>query len=91
MSPPEDSAETGGHITGIGMCDYFETFYSKFLKDGAKFKFETEIISIKRIQKATWEVKVEDIHLRQSKVMNFARIILATGVRIPSLQVLRTR
>ncbi|PPQ89970.1 hypothetical protein CVT25_009610 [Psilocybe cyanescens] len=79
MPRPEDSAETGGHITGMGMCNYMETFYVTFLKNKVKFKFETEITSVRRVQKESWEVKVEDIHSRGTKVLSFARIVLATG------------
>lgn len=83
MAPPEDAAETGGHISGVGMCKYMETFYARFLEQKATFQFETEILSVKRVDvKNQWEVRVEDVRSPgQVKVLNFARIILATGVR----------
>lgn len=82
MPPPEDSEETGGHITGLGMCKYMETFYTTFLKNKVKFAFETEITSVRRIQKESWEVKIKDLQSQVIKVLSFARIVLATGVRV---------
>jgi dimethylaniline monooxygenase (N-oxide forming) len=80
MPPPEDGAETGGHITGIGMCEYMETFYTRFLKDKATFKFETEILNVKRSEKGLWQVRVEDLPSGKIENLNFARIVLCTGV-----------
>lgn len=82
MPPPEDAAETGGHISGVGMCRYMETFYARFLENKVNFKFETEILSVHRVDVGDWEVKVADIHSpSEMKVLKFARIVLATGVR----------
>ena len=81
MPNPEGAEETGGHITGLGMCEYIETFYSKFLEGKATFKFETEILNVKRIEKGSWEVEVQDLPTGGVKVIHFARIILCTGVR----------
>ncbi|PPQ99019.1 hypothetical protein CVT26_014396 [Gymnopilus dilepis] len=79
MPTPEGAEETGGHITGLGMCEYMETFYSKFLDGKATFKFETEILNVKRIEKGSWEVEVQDLPTGGVKVIHFARIILCTG------------
>ncbi|PPQ99015.1 hypothetical protein CVT26_014392 [Gymnopilus dilepis] len=79
MPPPESGEETGGHITGLGMCGYMETFYSKFLKDRATFKFETEILNVKRGGKSSWQVNVQDLRTSKVEVLNFARIVLCTG------------
>ena len=81
MPPPESGEETGGHITGLGMCGYMETFHSKFLKDRATFKFETEILNVKRGGKSSWQVNVQDLRTNKVEVLNFARIVLCTGVR----------
>ncbi|KDR77612.1 hypothetical protein GALMADRAFT_245759 [Galerina marginata CBS 339.88] len=78
MPPPKDSAETGGHISGTMMCEYMETFYSKFLKDKAKFRFKTEILNVKR-EDGSWQVKVEDVISGHGEFLSFARIILCTG------------
>ncbi|KAH9486090.1 FAD-dependent monooxygenase DEP4 [Psilocybe cubensis] len=79
MPPPEDSEETGGHITGMGMCNYMETFYTTFLKNKVDFAFETEITTVRRMQKESWEVEVKDLQTHTVKVLSFARIVLATG------------
>ncbi|KAF9476196.1 FAD/NAD(P)-binding domain-containing protein [Pholiota conissans] len=79
MAPPEDAAETGGHITGMGMCEYMETFYSNFLENKATFKFETEIRRLFRNQDGLWIVNVEDMRTGKSESLNFNRVILCTG------------
>ncbi|CAA7266092.1 unnamed protein product [Cyclocybe aegerita] len=79
MPPPDDSVETGGHITGMGMCDYIETFYEKFLQGKAKFIFETEVLNVRRDETKGWEVKVEGVCSKEPRVLTFSRIILATG------------
>ncbi|KAF8959168.1 hypothetical protein BDZ97DRAFT_1839258 [Flammula alnicola] len=79
MALPEDSTQTGGHITGMGMCEYMETFYSKFLQDKATFRFEAEILSVTRDETGLWRVKTEDIHSGEGEVLTFSRVILCTG------------
>lgn len=84
MAPPVDGKKTGGHITGMGMCEYMESFYEKFLKDKAVFKFKTEIRSVARNAAGVWNVSVEDLCLGKAQTLEFSRIVLCTGVGSPS-------
>ena len=80
MPPPADGEKTGGHITGMGMCDYMESFYEKFLKDKAVFKFKTEIRSVARNAAGVWNVSVEDLCSGEAQTLEFSRVVLCTGV-----------
>ncbi|KJA15628.1 hypothetical protein HYPSUDRAFT_48150 [Hypholoma sublateritium FD-334 SS-4] len=79
MAPPVDGEKTGGHITGMGMCEYMESFYEKFLKDMAVFKFKTEIRSVARNAAGVWNVSVEDLCSGKTETLEFSRIVLCTG------------
>ncbi len=83
MAPPVDTEKTGGHITGMGMCEYMETFYEKFLKDKVVFKFKTEIRTVARHAAGVWSVSVEDLCSGEAHTLQFSRIVLCTGVGPP--------
>lgn len=80
MAPPDNAEKTGGHITGMGMCEYMETFYETFLKDRAVFKFKTEILNVSRNDSGIWNVSVEDLVYKKTEMLSFSRVILCTGV-----------
>ena len=83
MAPPVDAEKTGGHITGMGMCEYMETFYEKFLKGKVVFKFKTEIRTVARNAAGVWNISVEDLCSREAQTLKFSRIVLCTGVGPP--------
>ena len=83
MAPPVDAEKTGGHITGMGMCEYMETFYEKFLKGKVVFKSKTEIRTVARNAAGVWNVSVEDLCSGEAQTLKFSRIVLCTGVGPP--------
>ncbi|KAF9034318.1 hypothetical protein BJ165DRAFT_1512908 [Panaeolus papilionaceus] len=79
MPPPENAAESGGRLSGMDMCRYMERFYEMFLKEKAKFIFKTNVLNIHRDEPGKWKVKVQDRESQKERVMQFAKIVLATG------------
>ncbi|KAF9559738.1 FAD/NAD(P)-binding domain-containing protein [Agrocybe pediades] len=79
MPLPPDFDKTGGHITGLQMCEYMETFYSKLLKDKVKFAFEEEIVSVERNATGRWRVEVTGVQTQHKATYEFSRVIVATG------------
>jgi len=82
MPPPDESDESGGHLTGQELCAYMEKFYSIFLMNKVKFKFEEEIDRVRRDDDGVWEVSTSLVHSGEEKIRRFSRIILATGVSV---------
>jgi len=80
MPPPEESSQSGGHLTGLDMCNYMENFSSTFLKDKAKFIFGTEVLNVDRATQGGWSVEVKDLESNVNRTLSFSRIILASGV-----------
>ena len=80
MPPPENAATGDGRLRGLDICNYMEKFTDKFLVGKAKFQFETEVLNIERDENGNWNVAVEDLATRSSRILTFSRIILATGV-----------
>ena len=80
MPPPENAATGDGRLRGLDICNYMEKFTDKFLVGKAKFHFETEVLNIERDENGNWNVAVEDLATRSSRILTFSRIILATGV-----------
>ena len=80
MPPPENAATGDSHLRGLDICNYVEEFTDKFLIGKAKFYFETEVLNIERDGNGKWNVAVEDLATRSSRILTFSRIILATGV-----------
>ena len=78
MPPPEDSAKTGGRLSGEDLCNYMEAFAEKFLKD--KIKFEIEVVNIRRSPSGSWNVEIKDKHKGTTTVFEYSRIVLCTGV-----------
>ncbi|TFK17634.1 FAD/NAD(P)-binding domain-containing protein [Coprinopsis marcescibilis] len=85
MPPPENSSSTGGRLTGLGMCLYMETFFDRFLKGKAKFRFGTEVLKIWRPSEdgkdKVWHIKVKNIEPSSSnpETLTFSRVIVGTG------------
>ncbi|KAF8334414.1 FAD/NAD-P-binding domain-containing protein [Amanita rubescens] len=74
---PEDSAKTGGRLSGKDICNYMETFAETFLKD--KIKFEVEVLNIRRSPSGSWNVDIKDKHEGTITVLEYSRIVLCTG------------
>ncbi|KAF9559739.1 FAD/NAD(P)-binding domain-containing protein [Agrocybe pediades] len=89
MPHPKDSSESGGHITGEGLCEYMEKFYETFLKGKVGFKFEEEIIRVRRDDSdpgGVWEVTTRrSVGDGDEVKRRFSRVVLATGVGVSSL------
>ena len=80
MPPPRLKEKTGNRLCGEDMTAYMEKFADTFL--AGKIRFETEILDIRRGGAGSgWEVEVLDLRTRNKEVLNYARIILCTGVR----------
>ncbi|TFK38878.1 hypothetical protein BDQ12DRAFT_604602 [Crucibulum laeve] len=79
MPPPATSVETGGHITGVDMCNYMESFAEKFLNGRVTFHFETEFHNLRRDEAGTWHVKTEHLKSGRAETLEFKRIVLCTG------------
>ncbi|KAF8162699.1 hypothetical protein B0H34DRAFT_650867 [Crassisporium funariophilum] len=79
MPLPENSAESGGRLSGQDVCNYMEKFTEKYLAGKAKFIHETEVLNIERDEQGKWNVAVKDIPSGSEGVMTFSRIILSTG------------
>ena len=75
---PEDSANTGGRLSGKDICNYMETFAETFLKD--KIKFEVKVLNIRRSPSGSWNVDIKDEHEGTITVLEYSRIVLCTGV-----------
>ncbi|KAJ2933423.1 hypothetical protein H1R20_g3675, partial [Candolleomyces eurysporus] len=86
MPPPERSDSTGGRLTGTTMRDYVEKFSNTFLEGKAKFRFQTEVLNIRRVkasengEPSIWNVEVKDLQSGSTEILSFGRIILASGV-----------
>ena len=71
--------KTGNRLSGEDMTAYMEKFAHTFLS--GKIRFETEILDIRRGRDgAGWEVEVLDLKTGNKGVLNYARIVLCTGV-----------
>ena len=80
MRAPDDSAKTGGRLSGDDVRQYLKDFAERFLK--GKVRFETEVLNIRRRDHGRgWKVLVRDGRTGGAeKVSYFSRIILCTGV-----------
>lgn len=78
MPPPAQASQLGGRLSGEDMCGYMESFADRFLK--GKVQFETEVLGITRNAQGTWEVSVERKQSGAREVLQFARVVLCTGV-----------
>jgi hypothetical protein len=96
MPPPRNAAATGGRLSGGDMCEYFESFHRKFLKNrpGIRTLLGRRVLSIRRStsKEQGWDVKVisgnqEGRHAEQ-ETMWFKRIVVCTGVRFESSDIL---
>jgi glycerol-3-phosphate dehydrogenase len=64
-----------------------ENFSKTFLEGKAKFRFQTEVLDIRRVkasengEPSIWNVEVKDLQSGSTEILSFGRIILATGVR----------
>lgn len=85
MPAPEDSETTGGRLTGTVLCQYLESFACKFLEGRAKFRLRTEVQDVKRVDSplsAPWHITVRNLDSQVIETLTFARLVLATGVRL---------
>lgn len=87
MPPPDNASKTGGRLSGLDMCNYFEKFSATFLEGKAKFLMQTEVLNISRKAPGDWRVTVRDAvttgkeDKASGRELTFSRIILASGVR----------
>ncbi|KAI0262584.1 FAD/NAD-P-binding domain-containing protein [Gloeopeniophorella convolvens] len=77
MREPDDSAKTGGRLSGTDVHQYLDKFAQKFLKD--KIRFGTEILKIRRGEQQGWDVLVRDTEVGAERTLHYARIVLCTG------------
>ena len=92
MPPPMFTEKTGDRLCGEDITAYMENFAGTFL--AGKIRFETEVLDIRRGRDgAGWEVEVLDLRTGNKDVLNYARIVLCTGVRAsePTVPVLTGR
>jgi len=89
MPPPQNlTIDNGRRISGIDLRDYMENFTEKFLIGKAKFQMKTEVLNIERDEKGKWKITIKDLRHGSSRVLIFSRIILSTGVRCLTFDVL---
>ena len=89
MPPPQNrTIDNGDRLSGFDVCSYMENFTKNFLKDKAKFQMETEVLNIERDEKGKWRITIEDLRSGSHSVLIFSRIILSTGVRYLTFEVL---
>ncbi|KAF5315243.1 hypothetical protein D9619_007506 [Psilocybe cf. subviscida] len=85
MPPPDNASKTGGRLSGLDMCNYFEQFSATLLKGKAKFLMQTEVLNISRTAPSKWRITVRDATTpgaedkAPERELTFSRIILASG------------
>lgn len=80
MPPPENSAKTGGRLSGQDVMLYMETFANRFLK--ARIKYRTTVESVTRTSKGwTAQVTVEgEAGVKTKDELHYDKLVLCTGV-----------
>ncbi|KAJ7677451.1 FAD/NAD-P-binding domain-containing protein [Mycena rosella] len=71
-------ADGGGRLMGHDLCAYMQAFSAKFLPN--VIRFNTEVINIRRDEATSvWFITVQDITTATREVLEFSRVVLATG------------
>jgi cation diffusion facilitator CzcD-associated flavoprotein CzcO len=77
MPPPAD----GGRLMGDDLSAYMQAFSDKYIKD--VIRFNTEVVNIRRDEASSvWFIIVQDMQTGSREVLEFARVVLCTGVLI---------
>ena len=80
MPPPENSAKTGGRLSGQDVTLYMEAFADRFLK--TRIKYHTTVESVNRTPKG-WAVQVTiegNEGVKTKEELHYDKLVLCTGV-----------